>query len=118
MKKRIELDSAITDGYLKKNSIRTERGKFEKDERPVFSTLAWATGLTRTDADGNAYLVKIERILPAGQRTFEEAKGLLISDYQNNLEAEWVKTLKSKYPVKVNSKAKKYVLGKLVPAKS
>lgn len=116
LNKLLEQDSVVTDEWLKKNSIRTERGKFEKAERPALAAGTWVPGLTRTDLDGNNYLVKIERILPAGPRTLEEARGLLISDYQNHLETEWVKVLRAKYPVKINSKAKKYAWGKLIPA--
>jgi peptidyl-prolyl cis-trans isomerase SurA len=37
-------------------------------------------------------------------RTFAEAKGLVINDYQAELEKEWVAELKKKYPVRVNEK--------------
>ena len=36
------------------------------------------------------------------QRSFEEAKGLVINDYQNILEEKWIADLKKKYPVKIN----------------
>ncbi len=36
-------------------------------------------------------------------RSFEEAKGLVINDYQNQLENEWIKGLKLKYPVHINT---------------
>lgn len=35
-------------------------------------------------------------------RSFEEARGLVMNDYQAKLEEEWMKLLKKKYPVKVN----------------
>lgn len=38
------------------------------------------------------------------QKNFDEARGLVINDYQNMLEEEWVKRLKKKYPVKINEK--------------
>jgi len=37
------------------------------------------------------------------KRTFEDARGLVINDYQNKLESEWIKTLKEKYPVHINT---------------
>lgn len=35
-------------------------------------------------------------------RSFAEAKGLVINDYQAQLEKEWVEKLQKKYPVKIN----------------
>jgi len=32
-------------------------------------------------------------------RTYEEARGLVINDYQNELENQWIDELKKKYPV-------------------
>jgi peptidyl-prolyl cis-trans isomerase SurA len=37
-------------------------------------------------------------------RSFNEAKGLVINDYQEILEKTWTDTLRKKYPVKVNEK--------------
>lgn len=109
------LEQKITspEEFIKKNGIRSEKGKFEKAERPVFSSISWAPGIHRVELDGNYYLVQIEGILPAGDRSFDEARGLLISDYQTYLENEWLRVLEKKYPVKINGKGKKYVLGEL-----
>ena len=43
-------------------------------------------------------------------RSFNEAKGLVINDYQELLEAQWVKQLREKYPVKVDEKVLATVL--------
>ena len=37
------------------------------------------------------------------QRNFVEARGLVINDYQNILEEEWVAELRKKYTVKINN---------------
>lgn len=56
-----------------------------------------------TDSEKNeVVLVRIERVVPPSNKTLEEAKGYVISDYQEYLEAEWVKELRAKYPVKIN----------------
>jgi peptidyl-prolyl cis-trans isomerase SurA len=112
--KEIIADTVLTPAMAKKYNVRTERGTFEKSERPVFASIPWAKGLTEVELDGNYYLVKIEQILPAGIRSFEEARGLLISDYQTYLEKNWLDTLRKKYPVKVVPKGKNYVFSKLL----
>ena len=43
-------------------------------------------------------------------RSFNEAKGLVMSDYQNLLEEEWIKELKRKYPVVINQKVLESIL--------
>lgn len=47
-----------------------------------------------------AYIVKV--YTQPGIRSFNEAKGLVMNDYQVQLENEWVLELRKKYPVKVD----------------
>lgn len=44
-------------------------------------------------------------------KAFDECRGAVTSDYQNELEEDWIKTLKKKYKVKVNKKVLKEVAG-------
>ena len=56
--------------------------------------------------DNTTTFVKVLKMFPASQqRSFEEAKGLVINDYQLYLEEQWIQQLKKKYPVKVNEAA-------------
>jgi peptidyl-prolyl cis-trans isomerase SurA len=67
--------------------------------------------ITVNDADGTASFIKIINTYPGGeQRSFEEARGLVINDYQTVLEEKWIAELKKKYPVKVNEGALKQML--------
>ncbi len=53
--------------------------------------------------DNTASFVKVLHLFPADQqRSFIEARGLVINDYQNYLEEKWIAELKKMYPVKVN----------------
>jgi peptidyl-prolyl cis-trans isomerase SurA len=56
-----------------------------------------------TNIDGSATFVKYVNIYEANQqRSFEEARGLVINEYQQVLEQQWLVELKKKYPVHVN----------------
>ncbi len=44
------------------------------------------------------------------QRSFNEARGLVISDYQEFLEKQWDEKLEKKYPVKIDEKVLKSIL--------
>ncbi len=56
-----------------------------------------------SNVDGTATFVKYVNVYPADQqRSFEEARGLVINDYQQVLENKWIAELKKKYPVRVN----------------
>lgn len=50
-----------------------------------------------------AYIIKV--FTQPTQRSFSEARSLVIGDYQKQLEEQWVATLKKKYPVVINQKA-------------
>jgi peptidyl-prolyl cis-trans isomerase SurA len=58
---------------------------------------------TVVNTDGTASFVKYLHIYEANQqRSFEDAKGMLINDYQTVLEKKWLEQLRKKYPVKIN----------------
>ena len=58
-------------------------------------------------------MVQVKEVLPETQKTLEEAKGLVISDYQTDKEENWLKELANKYKVLVNEKALKSVKSQL-----
>lgn len=63
-------------------------------------------GLSKTYSYNDAYvLVQVKNIIPKKQKTFDEAKGIVTSDYQTYKEEEWIKTLKSKYEIILNNDA-------------
>lgn len=58
-------------------------------------------------------VVQVKELLPETQKTLEEAKGLVISDYQAFKEEKWLKKLAEKYKIVVNQKALKHVKSQL-----
>ena len=79
----------------------------EKNIVPLPNTYSDIT----SNADGTALFVKYLELFPAGQqRSFADARGLVINDYQDLLEREWVAELKKKYPIKINEAVVKEII--------
>jgi peptidyl-prolyl cis-trans isomerase SurA len=105
----IRIQQAVT-----KDKIRKESGNFEKSDRPVLSKINWAPGLQVADHNSMHYLVLVKKLLGPGYKSFNEARSVVISDYQNHLEQEWIKSLKKKYPINVNKKGKQKLFDQLI----
>ncbi|MCW5910328.1 MAG: peptidylprolyl isomerase [Cyclobacteriaceae bacterium] len=86
---------------------------YEKKDSKVIDRVSWVTGLHEAEADGQHYLVEIKRLVPPGIKSFSEARAQVIADYQDELEKQWVASLRQKYPVKVNKKGRKHVVAAL-----
>ena len=107
-------DSAQVAAFTAKEKIRKESGNFEKTDRPILSKISWTPGVQLADNNSMHYLVAVKALLPPGNKSFDEARSSVISDYQNFLEKEWIVKLKKKYPVKVNKKGKQKLFDQLV----
>lgn len=89
------------------NNVQADSGRFELTQIPVTIDSKTANGyvseIAVSPVDGNTSFIKLIDQYPANlQRSFEEAKGMIINDYQNILEEKWIVELKNKYPVKIN----------------
>lgn len=63
-------------------------------------------------ADGTVLFAYIFTLYPEKHpRSFEEARGFVLNDYQQFLEDEWVKKLEKLYPVTIHDKERKQLFG-------
>lgn len=80
-----------------------EEDVLERSEKEIFDTITWEEGLSENiEEQGQIVIVQINEIIPAAPKTLEEARGLITAEYQNYLEAEWIKELRAKYSFEVN----------------
>jgi peptidyl-prolyl cis-trans isomerase SurA len=96
-------------------NVQADSTRYELTQIPLAEGTAVSAAMVSkplvNGSDGTAVFVKILNMYPAGmQRSFEEARGLVINDYQAYLEEEWIKELKKKYPVKINEAAFKSLI--------
>jgi peptidyl-prolyl cis-trans isomerase SurA len=92
------------------DKVSADSGRFELTQVPNATNLVIKEGLITSPvsnkSDNTASFAYIRRVYtqPA-LRNFEEAKGLVIIDYQAELENKWITKLKKKYPVVINQNA-------------
>lgn len=95
----------------------SDSGRFEFSKIPGLKNTnaseALLTDIEKNSDDNSAAFAYILKIYnqPA-QKTFTEAKGDVIIDYQEALDARWIAALKKKYPVVIDQKVLNSVLKK------
>jgi peptidyl-prolyl cis-trans isomerase SurA len=95
----------VIDAY--NGTVTADSGRYELGQLPVVDRTNFLPNVVtvpvKNDADGTYtfnYIIKVYK--QNEPRNFEDARGMVISDYQQVLEDRWLAQLKKKYPVKVN----------------
>ena len=84
------VDIIANEGIFDENSDALPKGKKEN-------------GISEVIQEGDYFFVmKINKHLETGPKTFEEAKGKVINDYQQFLEEKWVGDLKQEFKININ----------------
>jgi peptidyl-prolyl cis-trans isomerase SurA len=93
--------------FNKKEEVLTHMTKtFEKDGAKVVRGMNWEVGAV-TEIEVNKYdntqsFIKFEELQPKVNKTLDEARGYIISDYQDYLQKEWIQSLEDKYEIQVD----------------
>ena len=79
-------------------------GTFNKSDELVSADYLIATGVSKIIKLENKFIViKSEKVLKPEQQALEAIRGKVISDYQEQLENEWIDELHASYLVKMNA---------------
>ncbi len=87
---------------LKPASLTAEEGFFKKGDNKYIDALNWTIGEVDTELENRQVWVNIQKVEEPRQKTFKEARGQVIREYQQDLLNNWMDNLKAKYPVQVN----------------
>ena len=103
----IEIDSLRS--YLRENKAQASArfSYYQKGDNVNVDATEWKEGtiaLYPSKVDNSTQIIKIVEVRQPEPKTFKEAKGLVTSGYQVELEAQWLKELREKYAVEVNEK--------------
>ena len=106
-----KLSSAYTDWRQlvdkSEGNLLGDSGRFELGQLPVAERTSFSPGLitsaVRNETDNSAtfcYVIKLYN--NREPRSFNDARGFVINDYQTSLEEKWIAELKKKYPIVIN----------------
>ena len=106
-------DSITRQDFKKFKAVQGPRN-FAPGESKAVDRVSKAIGVYTTRVEGTFYMVQIDNLVPPGVRTLEEVRSQVISDYQDYLEKKWISELRTKYPIRINTKGKKFVIRELI----
>ncbi len=92
--------------------VNADSSRFENGQLPVSQQIQSQQGfqtMPEKAESGDAYTFVhvFDVFTQPSQRNFDEARGMIMNDYQQVLEDQWVSELRKKYPVKVDETVKK-----------
>ncbi|WP_432410773.1 peptidylprolyl isomerase [Rasiella sp. SM2506] len=101
-----EIKKALNNGTNVKAIVT--HGKFELSNKTLPSGFVKQEGVSKTYVNGTTFtVVNVMEILPPMQKSLDDVRGRVLSDYQVKVEEDWVKSLREKYNVTVNKKTLK-----------
>ncbi|WP_027451083.1 peptidylprolyl isomerase [Xylanibacter brevis] len=89
--------------------IRVEKGIFKKGDNALVDSLVFKKDTTVAKVKDYPYDAVYGKILKKGPETYQDVRGQVVSDYQEQLEKEWIAQLRRKYTFKVNEEVLKTV---------
>jgi peptidyl-prolyl cis-trans isomerase SurA len=106
----------VKDKFGADSGVSIETKNFEKGKNKNMEGMDWKAGAmsnaTVNPRNKSTSFMKIEQILPPSQKTLKDARGYVIADYQDFLEKEWLKELRSRYKVNINEDVLKGMIKK------
>ena len=89
--------------------IRVEKGIFKKGDNALIDSIVFKKDTTVTHLTDYPIDAVYGKLLKKGPEDYTDVRGLVVADYQEALEKEWVADLRRKYAVKVNEEVLKTV---------
>lgn len=86
-------------------------GTFNKSDELIPAEYSFATGVSKIySLESKFVVIKSEKVLKSEQQELTNIRGKVISDYQEELEKEWIDELHASYVVKMNEQEVKAII--------
>ncbi len=99
-------EDKIKEALNKKGKVNVifTSGIMDKDHQALPSDFQFKKGLSKIYKHNDSFVaVQVSQILPKEQLSFEDAKGRVITNFQDQKEKSWIQNLRQKYNVVVNN---------------
>ncbi|MFC4721053.1 peptidylprolyl isomerase [Geojedonia litorea] len=104
------LDKGINATDIKKmlntnneQNLMITQGTLELDNPSLPTNLEIKKGVSKIYNYNDAFhVINVIDVLPSTTKSFEQAKGMVINDFQNKIEKDWIATLKQQFKVSIN----------------
>lgn len=113
-KKSIAEITAKLNKDASKSKVSVIEGKYEKGQYDVVDKIEWKAGVTPVEklTDSSYRFVWVKQIVGPEPKSLKEAKGYIVSDYQEYLEKTWLAELRKKYPLVVDEQVLRSLIKK------
>ncbi|HEN20775.1 MAG TPA: hypothetical protein ENN86_02060, partial [Desulfobacteraceae bacterium] len=82
--------------------LKITSGTWEKGENHLLDKISWNTGMTQKAKNNGTILVDILEVNKDRFKELNEIRGVILQDYQEYLETQWLEKLREKYEVSVD----------------
>jgi peptidyl-prolyl cis-trans isomerase SurA len=83
--------------------LKIESAKYSRKDNHFIDTVTWTPGISKDiQVKDGIVFINIKRVIKPEPKQLNEARGLITADYQNYLEKEWIRYLRSRYPLVVS----------------
>ena len=89
--------------------IRVEKGLFRQGDNALVDSVVFKKDTTVTKLADYPYDAVFGKILKKGPEDYTDVRGLVVADYQDELERRWVADLRRRYTFSVNEEVLKTV---------
>ena len=87
---------------LKPGSLTAEERYFKRGDNEFLDSINWTVGESSHEVKGRQVWVNIQNVEEPRPKTFKEARGQVMKEYQTVLFNDLINQLKAKYPVVLN----------------
>lgn len=98
-----------TQGY--KINVEESRYEYAKQDAQIKNLMVNQYSAPIKNNDNSFTIIMVTKIHPSSeQKTYAEARGYVIADYQDYLETQWIKSMEAKYPLSINEPVLKSII--------